>query len=107
DELLLEARYYAQLCHWRRFVEPDVYSLASSPAELIHSPEGDDRAGPQHGNAIGRTLNLAQDVGRQEDRRPTIARLAHEPQELVLYERIESIRWLVQHEELGVRHEGK
>ena len=83
--------------------EPDIDPLARAAAQLVDRPERDDRCRPAARRRGRRPAGPRSDVRREEDRRAGRARLAHQPEELVLHERIEPVRRLVEHEQLGFR----
>jgi hypothetical protein len=54
---------------------------------------------------VRHVLNLVERVGGEEDGAPFVGRLPHEPTELLLQERVEAARRLVEHEQVGPAHE--
>ena len=85
--------------------EPHLDALACSSAELVDRPFGHDAPGSQDGDTVGRSLDLTEDVRREKDRGPAVARLGDHGQELVLHQRIEAARRLVEDQQLRPRRE--
>ena len=85
--------------------EPDFDALAGPTSQLGDRALGDDLAGPQDGHSIRGSLDLAQGVRGQKDRRTCRARFPDHAQEFVLHEWIKAVRGLIKDDQLGVEEE--
>ena len=73
---------------------------------LGQRPHLDQATLAQDAHPVAQGLDLTQDVRRQEHRLPGIARLGHAVAERLLHERVEPAGGLVEHEQVGARHQG-
>ncbi len=101
DHQVLEPRDGVKLRAGDVFREPDLDPLSGSTAKLLDGPLDHDPPGSQDGDAVGRPLDLAQDVRGEKHRGPAVACLGDHGQELVLHQRIEPAGRLVEDQEVG------
>ena len=86
--------------------EPQLHLVVGQVAEVVDGAELDQLALADDAHPVGGLLDLGQDVGGEEHRRPVGHRLAQDAEERLLDERVEAGRGLVEHEQLGPVLEG-
>ena len=89
----------------RGLLEGHAHATRREAALLGEVADGDDAALAQHRHAARELLHLGEDVRGEEDRAPLGDRLAQDRLDLLLYERVEGVCRLVQHQHVGLRHE--
>src|SRR5438552_11007741 len=92
------------LDRWR-LREHYLHPMRSHTRELVELTDRSQVALAHDPNPIAHVLHLGEDMRRDEDRRATDPGIADQPVELLLVERIESARWLVEDEQCRLRRE--
>src|SRR5213078_404381 len=90
----------------RRQPHDDLDAAQAARHQLGGRAEGLEPAARDDRDAIGDRLDVRQDVGREEHGHAVIAELEDEVADLLATERIEAAHRLVEHDQLGVVHQG-
>ena len=103
DHKLVESWDRADAVDRWRPREYDLDAVRPHAGELIQLPDGREVAVPHDRYAIADMLDLGEDMRRDEDRRAVAAGVTNQPVELLLVQRIEPARRLVEDEQGGLR----
>jgi hypothetical protein len=74
--------------------------------QLHHGPHFDQHSFPQDRYPVAQRFHFAQDVRGKKDRLPALASLADAAAELLLHQRVQARRRLVEDEQVGAGHQG-
>ena len=96
---LLESGDRANAVERGRAREHDLDSVRAHAGELVKLPDGGEVPLADDADAIADVLDLRQNVRRDEDRRAPAASVTNKPIELLLMQRVEPARGLVEDEQ--------